>query len=302
MTPSLLARHSVFSTCVVALVILAVATLAHGQNGAVQQSESAEKLSDAGEARTERLRELIDRAKEGLVRIKAEIRDYECYLTKQERVEGKLREPQTLAVKIRHEVRDGDQVVKPFSVYLKFVSPEKVAGREVIYVEGLRGGDLLARRGGRRNPNMTVQLAPDGPLAMDGHRYPVTEIGVIIMVQRLIDVMETKFTTDECDIKIYENAKLDGRSCTHYELTMRERDDSGFMQARMFVDNEYRIPVYYAAYDWPRNDGEKATLLEQYAYRRVKLNVGLTDKDFDPGNPDYHFSEVKPLTDDEGDH
>jgi hypothetical protein len=83
---------------------------------------------------------------------------------------------------------------------------------------------------------------------------------------------------------------------------MRERKpESGFMRARVFVDNEYRVPVFYAAYDWPKEEGGKPVLLELYAYRRVKLNVGLTDKDFDPTNPDYNFSQVKPLPDDVGD-
>ena len=30
-------------------------------------------------------------------------------------------------------------------------------------------------------------------------------------------------------------------------------------------------------------------LYERYLYRDVQLNIGLTDLDFDPANPDYRF-------------
>jgi hypothetical protein len=284
------------------IVMLINASPSQTQQPSPSPEDAPEKRLSSRELATERLQELVQRAQQGLVRVKAEVQDYEFVLTKQERVDGRLLEPLDIAVKIRHEKRVGDTVVTPFSVYAKFISPVKVKGREVIYVEGQRGGDLLARRGGRRNPNMTVQLAPDGPLAMDGHRYPITQIGFVIMLERLIEVMETKFVTEDCEIRVYEDAKLDGRPCQHFELTMRERKpESGFMRARVFVDNEYRVPVFYAAYDWPKEEGGKPVLLELYAYRRVKLNVGLTDKDFDPTNPDYNFSQVKPLPDDVGD-
>jgi hypothetical protein len=284
------------------IVLLIVASPSRTQQPATSPEDAPANRSSPGNLEKERLQELVDRAREGLARVKAEVQDYEFVLTKQERVGGRLLEPQDIAVKIRHEKREGDTVVTPFSVYAKFISPAKIKGREVIYVEGQRGGDLLARRGGRRNPNMTVQLVPDGPLAMDGHRYPITQIGFVIMLERLIEVMETKFVTEDCEIRIYQDAKLDGRPCQHFELTMREKKpESGFMRARVFVDNEYRVPVFYAAYDWPKEEGGKPVLLEMYAYRRVKLNVGLTDKDFDPTNPDYNFAEVKPLPDDVGD-
>jgi hypothetical protein len=275
-----------------------VAAVASAQNSHSGGESSPENAAASDTGRAEKLEDLIRRAEEGLVRIKSEIRDYECVLTKQERVNGKLQEPQNLAVKIRHEKRNGDAVIEPFSVYVRFLDPVKLKGREVIYVEGERGGDLMARRGGRRNPNMTVQLAPDGPLAMDGHRYPITQIGVVVMVERLIEVMRALAEKDDFGIKVYKDARLDGRPCTHFELTARTRLESNFMQARLFVDDEFQIPVYYAAYDWPKSEGGKPELLEMYAYRRVKLNVGLTDRDFDPSNADYHFSQVRPLPDD----
>ena len=159
----------------------------------------------------DQIHEILKRARDGLERINKEVRDYECILIKQELVDGKMQDMQFMRAKIRHEQRDGDKVTVPFSVYIKFLKPEKIAGREVIYVKGRNNGDLIARRGGRRSPNMTVQLEPDNPLAMDGNRYPITEIGVVTLIQRLIEVMEKDVDPDNCEIKRFEDAKQDGR-------------------------------------------------------------------------------------------
>ncbi len=35
--------------------------------------------------------------------------------------------------------------------------------------------------------------------------------------------------------------------------------------------------------------GGQPQLLEEYTYLNVKLNVGLTDADFDDKNPEYNF-------------
>ena len=298
------------TVCRIAAMLCALSAVLLINNSQVQSQGTLEKAQDSttkqaatSEHKIERIHQILKRAEDGLARIKGEVQDYECIMTKRERVDGKWQSaPQYMAVKIRHEKKEGDKITVPFAVYLKFLKPERIAGREVIFVKGRNDGDLIARRGGRRNPNMTVQLAPDGPMAMDGNRYPITEIGFVVMVERLIEVMKNEIESEECEIKIFSDAKLNERSCTHFELTMLERSpDSKFMKARMFVDNEYRVPVYYAAYDWPEKEGGDPVELEEYSYTKIKLNVGLTDKDFDPSNPDYNFSEVQDVPSDRDD-
>ena len=130
-------------------------------------------------------------AQNALKRIHENVEDYTCILITRELADGKDRGWQFMEVKIRHERKDGDAIKVPFSVYLKFLQPKSVAGREVLYVETQNNGDLIARRGGRRNPNMTVRLMPSSPLAMEGNRYPITEIGFQTLAQRLIEMLET---------------------------------------------------------------------------------------------------------------
>jgi hypothetical protein len=59
--------------------------------------------------------------------------------------------------------------------------------------------------------------------------------------------------------------------------------------AQVFMDDEWKIPVRYAAYGWPNKAGGEMDVIEEYTYQNIKINVGLTDKDFDVANSDYNF-------------
>jgi len=232
----------------------------------------------------------LEIAKRGYKRMEEEIEDYTCILTKRERVDGHLFEHQKMFVKIRHRRVEDGHVVTPFSVYLKFYSPPRLKGREVIYVEGKNHGRLIVRNGGPRFGYITTSVAPDSPAALRQNRYPITEIGVMNLTARLIEVGEGKLRCSNCEAKIAPGAKINGRPCTLIQVSNRVRDESQtFKTARIFVDDELQLPVRYAAYDWPKKEGGEPILLEEYTYTDIKLNVGLTDWDFDHRNKEYHF-------------
>ena len=236
------------------------------------------------------LEDVLAFAQRALDRIDQDVHDYTCILIKRERVDGEDRGWQFMEAKIRHRQKDGDQIKVPFSVYLKFLQPKSLAGREVIYVETRDNGDLVARRGGRRSPNMTLRLMPTSPLAMEGNRYPITEIGFQTLAQRLIEVLNKEMEYRDGDIQVFENAKVGDRKCTHYRLVHhKKRPNLTYYMAEVSVDDELGVPIFYRAFDFPREEGGEPVLLEQYVYQNVKLNVGLTDHDFDPDNPAYQF-------------
>jgi hypothetical protein len=58
-----------------------------------------------------------------------------------------------------------------------------------------------------------------------------------------------------------------------------------YYAARMllWVDDELRLPIRAEIFD---HDG---LLYERYEHRDLRVNVGLTDADFDPANPEYDF-------------
>jgi len=212
----------------------------------------------------------------------SQIQDYTCTLVKKERVDGVVGEHQYIFCKIRH---------KPFSVYMYFLGPEDIKGRECIYVEGANDGKLLAHEEqGFKARFGTVALLPNSFLAMKGQRYPITMTGIEVMVKRLIEVAEKDSKFGECDVKFFQGAKINGRVCTCIQVTHPvARRQFDYHLARVFIDDEMQVPARFEAYTWPTQQGGQPELVEEYTYVNMKLNVGLTDMDFDKHNPTYKF-------------
>jgi outer membrane lipoprotein-sorting protein len=211
------------------------------------------------------------------------IQDYSATLAKRERIGGKLLDYQYMYVKLRQ---------KPFSVYMHFLAPGDVKGQEVVYVEGLNKGNMWAHGVGMQKMFGTVSLPPTGPIAMRNQRYPLTELGIMNLTRRLVEVGERDKKYGECEVKFYEGAKINKRVCTCIEVIHpTARRNFLFHLARIFVDKDLNLPIRYEAYDWPREPGMAAPLMEEYTYLNLKLNNGFTDTDFDIRNPAYRFRQ-----------
>ncbi len=225
------------------------------------------------------LQPILRWAEANLPRIEA-IQDYTCLLVKRERIDGKLMPYEYMYLKVRH---------RPFSVYIYTLAPIK--GREIIYVEGKNRGRLWAHEAGpRRRIIGTVSLDPRGPRAMRGQKYPITEIGILNLTRRLIEQGRQELKCDQVQVRTFSQAKLDGRPCIVLEFRhAQRRPEHRFHIARVFVDRRHNLPVRYESYGWPEREGDEPPLLEEYTYSRLRLNVGLTDEDFDIRNAKYRF-------------
>ncbi len=210
------------------------------------------------------------------------IQDYSATIAKRERIAGKVGDFQYMFVKLRHH---------PFSVYMYFLGPADLKGREVLFIEGQNNGNMWAHGTGLEKTMFgTVSLKPDGPIAMRNQRYPLTELGILNMTRRLVEVGEQDVKYGECEVKFYKGAKINNRVCTCIEvLHPVPRRNFLFNVARIFVDDELNLPIRYESYDWPKQQGAKPELLEEYTYLNLKLNNGFTDADFDVKNPNYKF-------------
>ena len=255
--------------------------------GLVPHGGGAEANAQAGDASAavagqHPLEPALELARRGLSQLRSTVKDYSCTMVKRERIDGKLGEHQYIFAKIRHE---------PFSVYLYFLAPDEVKGQEVVFVEGRNDGNMFAHAGsGVRAMVGTVALKPDGALAMQGNRYPVTEIGVENLAKRLVEVAEHDKQFGECSVDFFPNAKVNGRICTCVQVVHPvPRRNFRFHLARVFIDDELLIPVRYEAYDWPHEEGGQPVLMEEYTYMNVKINNGFTDADFDTKNAAYKF-------------
>jgi hypothetical protein len=221
--------------------------------------------------------------------MQANVRDYTAIMTKRCRVGGELSPYQQALVKIRNRRVEVGQVTVPMSVYMKFRRPESIRGREVIWVEGRNGGKMIAHEAGLKSL-IRVSLDPHGAIAMRGQKYPITEIGLEKLVQKLIEKGERDRQYDECLVKCYERATVDKRTCRMFQIDHpHERPHFEFHRAQVFFDDELKMPVRYASWSWPAEHGNDPVLEEEYMYTNVQINQGLTDLDFDPANPAYSF-------------
>lgn len=220
-------------------------------------------------------------AEEGVKFIDSSVQDYSAILYKQERIDGELQEQEVAYVKVRHQ---------PFSVHMFFLAPNK--GRECLYVAGPNGekSDLHARDSGFRRKLGVFKLDPDGRLAMAGQKYPITKLGIRNLTTELITVASNDVNFGECEVRTLQTTigtATDKRPVTVIEAVHpTPRRNFRFHKAQVFIDNELRVPIRYAAYLWPENPGEEPPLEEAYTYLNLKINNGFTDADFDPENPE----------------
>lgn len=192
--------------------------------------------------------------------------------TKQERIGGKLRETETMFLKYRAE---------PFSIYVKWME-EPHKGREVIYVEGRdENKAVLHEYVGPLNVNLKVD--PNGTEARKRTLRPVTDAGIRNATKSLLNVSERARQRGDMRLVTVGAEKLDGRDVLVLCRFLEKRDDYFVYATVIYIDPEQMLPIKVIGYDWNHQ------LSWIYTSSDVKSDVKLTDKDFDPQNPDYDY-------------
>ena len=201
------------------------------------------------------------------------VENYTAIFHKQERVEGKLLEKETVLFKFK----------RPFKVYMKWVE-EPYKGRKLLYVEGWNNNRMMVRDSGITGM-MTVNLNPKGSLAMKGNRHPVTDSGLDHLVKLLGEHVRKGVKEKELEFKKSGEEVLYGRRTQRVEiLSPRDKARNYYCyRAVLTLDLERKVPIKIQLYDWENN------LIENYGYEDLRFNVGLSDADFSPKNPEYRF-------------
>jgi hypothetical protein len=219
--------------------------------------------------------------------IRPRLHDYECMVVFRERIDGELKEYQHVHMKVRsQQVQDG-RVVTPYSVYVHWLSPEDVAGRKVLYVSGWNDGKMRIRKGGDRFNYVKLNLSPFSETAIQQNHYPITEVGMLRVAGRLVQQISDDIRTDpfgaNTQAAFFKGAQVSGRPCTRIQV-VHPANWPGLIyhKANLFIDDELYVPIRIEAYDWPSEETGQAELLEEYTYLKLRMNIGLDDKDFDP--------------------
>lgn len=210
----------------------------------------------------------------------ASIRDYTCTFVKRERVNGELMPQNIMHMKAR---------TQPRSFYFKFQTPNK--GREAIWVAGRHKDKVVAHDVGfGKLLAGTMYLDPRGTMAMEGCRHPITEAGIGALIDEVAKHWAVELTLGESELKFHPGMHIGPRACTMIESTHPTRQPHfKFYKVKLYVDHEHGLPIRVEAYDWPRHPGAAGELQEEYTYVDLRVNVGLTDSDFDPNNRSYSY-------------
>lgn len=243
---------------------------------------------------------VLEMAGKALALHRSRDRDYTATMVKRFRLGGKLTVPEVMKLKVRSRDRqpgaDRELDPRPIDVYLGFLEPKSLAGREVIWREGFNDDKITVHEAGFLNL-ARVQLAPSSPLAMMGNRYPISDLGIERLLIKFIERGNRDRLIGDCEIRIREDFEFEGRLCRRIEVFHTEKTaevngkmvEYDFSRAEIDVDLEYEIPIHYAAYIWPDQEGGEPLLDEEFTYRELRLNCDLNDMDFDPDNPEYRY-------------
>ncbi len=262
-------------------------------NRADRQLPASYEIGDV-EVLDSSIAEVLQIAEDSLSRLRQEVDDYTATLVKQESIGSVVGEPNEMLVKVQCKHRGGNvDESQPMRVYLRFVQPANIAGREVIWCEDLHDGKLVAHEAGLMGM-LTVRLDPNGMIAMRGQKYPISDIGLTNLLKKLIQRGQQDLENPNVSVTITKNIEIDGLKCDLIQV--RRSQPSGkpddFSLAEICLDRTRNLPIRYTAYGWPINGqaaDSKMPLLESYTYLNIRTNVGLTELDFDPTNPEYQF-------------
>ncbi len=228
-------------------------------------------------------------AQKALKHLDENVHDYQCLMVSEVSLNGKVRDPQYMLCKIREK---REQV--PFAVYGRFLKPQNINGQEVIWVEGQNDGNLIAHQAGLLNL-ARWNLPPDGAIAMNGNKYPITNIGLRNLLELMIERGERDRKFGSCEINLDPACEVDGRKCALLEIRHPQKEGPyDFHLARIYFDLEHLVLFGYEGFDWPTAEVTEPPLIERFFYSDLQLNIGLTERDFDPDNPEYNYPGKKP--------
>lgn len=216
------------------------------------------------------------------VKVWSSIKDYTAIFIKQENVKGDVLEKEVVFMKHR---------IKPRSVYMKWIQ-DPHEGRETLFVQGKNDNEIKAHEGGVLGV-VNVNLDPYGNMARKANRHTVYQAGIGTTVALVAADLKRARERGEGKFEDLGMKSIEGQQMHCYKATFPDAEVKKTVKAQegkyysgniqICMDPGSGLPLSI------EHRTAKGALLEYYAYKNVKLNPGLTDKDFDPDNDDYRF-------------
>ena len=205
----------------------------------------------------------------------ASIQDYTAHFVKRERIKDKLRDAEDIRLKFR----------EPGKIYMRWVGPY-VPGREILFVKGRDQDRALIHEPKFPSSLITILTPPDSPLVLQESRHPITDVGLGRLIELLATHIHRALTRGELATREISAVGPSSPAKAERRLElMTPKTATGYIAHRAVVaiDLGTRLPVAVELF------GASDELLASYTYKDLVVNPGLTDRDFDPTNPQYSF-------------
>jgi hypothetical protein len=194
---------------------------------------------------------------------------YRCHFVKQERVNGKLRDPEKLRANFR---------AKPYSVHMCWLEGAEFC-QSSMYVEGQNDGKLVARPVAFGIPSPLLVSRPiDAADAKATSRFPITEFGIKAGMVSTIRSMKAAYEKGTLNISyagIEKLAKVGDRPCyklvrTPYAPLEQDRIN----KLTIWIDCDTLMQVGSELIDVDGN------LIAEYYFRDIELNPTFSEEQF----------------------
>ncbi len=203
-----------------------------------------------------------------LRRYAREVNGYRATLLKHERIDGQLQRRETIDVLFRE---------RPFSVLFDWREGARLA-RRTLYVKGQNKDRLLVLPAILPGLLGVIERDPLGPEARRSGRYPLTEFGMKIGMQRTLAGWEAARQRGSLHVEYLGERRvpeLGGRPCwvlrrTRYPGTEAE----GIAELTVYVDRENWLQVGSVL------KGRQGEVIGAYFFRDVRLNPEYQADDF----------------------
>lgn len=199
---------------------------------------------------------------------------YTAVFHKQQRVAGRLLTEETILLKCRK---------KPFSLYMKWIE-EPYKGSELLYVAGWNEGRIRAHRGGILR-FIIRNLVPMDPELMANELRPVTSTGIGYMLEAVARNMRKALNAGDLTFSENRQETVYGRNTRALEVIFRKEKVKAYDGWRFVINQDVESKILLRIRTYDRDD----QLIENYGYENIDLNAPLSDADFAPKNPEYHF-------------
>ncbi|MCA9024539.1 MAG: DUF1571 domain-containing protein [Planctomycetaceae bacterium] len=215
----------------------------------------------------------LDRA----IRQLSTVHSYTARWVRQIRLYGSVRDEEHVDLKVRHE---------PFSVHLNWLD----GSQQALYSEGLYDGKLIAHKSrGFASLRPVWRLLPESRIAMKDSRYPITQIGMLRLAERLKQVVSDIPLEAKLDVSVTRSEFQNRPAIRQYVNFGSPAVQSDYSESELFIDEETMGLVSITNHGWT-NGGEGSEFIEHYRYEQINWDARLTDEDFDEKNEAYPFA------------